>query len=127
MQALLSNAVLQALARNPASLKQQVEEHCKVHAAVVKAGLVPEASSSKTAAAAAPGQGTPEKQAQDGAATPAAAMKSPGKRPRIVPRVPLRGFKQLPAWWVGPCSRTNQRDLACAVTHHVAGITRFMH
>lgn len=99
MQALLSNAVMQALARNPAALKQQVEEHRKVHAAVVKAGLATQPSGSKPAAAAAAGEGTPTKQAQDGAATPAAAaLKSPGKRSRIVPRVPLRGFKQLPGW-----------------------------
>ncbi|WIA09219.1 hypothetical protein OEZ85_008629 [Tetradesmus obliquus] len=98
-KALLSNAVMQALARNPAALKQQVEEHRKVHAAVVKAGLATQPSGSKPAAAAA-GEGTPTKQAQDGAATPAAAaLKSPGKRSRIVPRVPLRGFKQLPGWW----------------------------
>jgi hypothetical protein len=101
LQALLSNSVMQALARNPAALKQQVDEHCQVHAAVVKSGkLAPRPGSSNTAAAAAAaGEGTPKKQAQDGATTPAAAaLASPSKRPRVVPRVPLRGFKQLPAW-----------------------------
>jgi hypothetical protein len=100
LQALLSNSVMQALARNPAGLKQQVEEHRRVHAAVAKSGrLAPRPGSSNTAAAAAAGDGTPKKQAQDGAATPAAAeLASPSKRARVVPRVPLRGFKQLPAW-----------------------------
>lgn len=90
--------MMQTLARNPAALKQQVEEHRKVHAAVVKAGIL-HPTTSKPAAAAA-GEGTPKKQeAQDSGATPAAAaMKSPSKRSRLVPKVPLRGFKQLPAW-----------------------------
>jgi hypothetical protein len=100
-QALLSSSMMQILARNPAALKQQVEEHRKVHAGVAKSGiLAPRASgSNKAAAAAAAADGAPKKQGQDGAATPpAAAVKSPSKRPRVVPRVPLRGFKQLPAW-----------------------------
>lgn len=66
---------------------------------MVKAGY---AQHSKSAI----GEATPSKQPADGAAkagTPAAAgsggeVKSPGKRCKVVPRVSLKGFKQLPTW-----------------------------
>jgi hypothetical protein len=106
LQALLSHNFVRSMGRAPASHIQQLEDHRKVHKAMLAAGLAQDsATSSKPAAA---GSSQQQGQSNGPASTPAqsqpAAAAAAGgteaaKRVWVAPRVLLRGSKGMPGWW----------------------------
>jgi hypothetical protein len=94
------------MGRAPASLIQQLEDHRKVHQAMVAAGLAKDSATSKPAAAGssqqqeqANGPASAPAQSQPAAAAAAAGGTEAAKRVWVAPRVLLRGSKGMPGWW----------------------------
>jgi len=134
LQALLSLDAVRRMCRAPAGLQQQLDDHHKVHLAMVAAGLGHSSSKGSPPAAAAAGTGATSSAQQQEAATtpvkpqPAAAAAAAGdgdggaatpggdgsKRVWVSPRVLLRGSKGLPPWW----KRDHDDQLLQGSYHH---------